>query len=160
MTVHLIRRNTRSLPWAGKEALAPIGEQNLTGHDIGLRTSKFFFPSKELGSRILRGYCGAKGSGDFGPFHIKPKVHAEEEETSEDEQRKPKLPGYTTEDNPVLGRPKSRKGKRHVARGSPLEHPKGSFEPNGPAIGAWWRSNSRRGCHLCIKCPQLTVWPH
>ena len=28
------------------------------------------------------------------------------------------------------------KGKRHVARGSPLEHPKGSFEPNGLAIGA------------------------
>ena len=30
-----------------------------------------------------------------------------------------------------------RRGKRHVARGSPLEHPKGSSEPNGPAIGAW-----------------------
>ena len=52
------------------------------------------------------------------------------------------------------------KEKRHVARGSPLEHLKGSFEPNGPALGAWWGSNSRRGCHLRIKCPQLTVWPH
>ena len=30
-----------------------------------------------------------------------------------------------------------RRGKRHVARGSPLKHPKGSSEPNGPAIGAW-----------------------
>ena len=29
------------------------------------------------------------------------------------------------------------RGKRHVARGGPLEHLKGSFEPNGPAIGAW-----------------------
>ena len=29
------------------------------------------------------------------------------------------------------------RGKRHVARGSPLEHPKGSSEPNGLAIGAW-----------------------
>ena len=29
------------------------------------------------------------------------------------------------------------RGKRHVARGSPFEHPKGSSEPNGPAIGAW-----------------------
>ena len=27
--------------------------------------------------------------------------------------------------------------KRHVARGNPFEHPKGSSEPNGPAIGAW-----------------------
>ena len=30
-----------------------------------------------------------------------------------------------------------RRGKRHVARGSPLEHSKVSSEPNGPAIGVW-----------------------
>ena len=30
-------------------------------------------------------YCGAKGSRDSSPFHIKPKAHAEEEEVSEDE---------------------------------------------------------------------------
>ena len=30
-------------------------------------------------------YCGAKGSGDSGPFNIKPKAHAEEEEMLEDE---------------------------------------------------------------------------
>ena len=29
--------------------------------------------------------CGAKGSGDSGPFHIKLKAHAEEEEIPEDE---------------------------------------------------------------------------
>ena len=29
----------------------------------------------------------------------------------EDEQRESKLPGYTAEDDPVLGRPKSWKGK-------------------------------------------------
>ena len=52
------------------------------------------------------------------------------------------------------------RGKRHVARGSPLEHPKGSSKPNGSAIGVWWRSNSRRGCHFHIKCTQLIVWPH
>ena len=34
---------------------------------------------------ILRGYCGAKGSKDSGPFHIKPKAHAKEEELPEDE---------------------------------------------------------------------------
>ena len=34
---------------------------------------------------ILRGYCGAKGFRDSGPFHIKPKTHAEEEEVLEDE---------------------------------------------------------------------------
>ena len=55
--------------------------------------------------------CGAKGSGDPGRFHIKPKAHTEEEEMSEDEQRESRLPGYTAEDDPVLGKPKSRKGK-------------------------------------------------
>ena len=87
MIMYLVHRNARSVPWAGKEAQAPIGEQNSTGYDIGPRTSKSSSPSEELSSRILRGYCGAKGSGDSDPFHIKPKAHAEEEETPEDEQR-------------------------------------------------------------------------
>ena len=56
-------------------------------------------------------YCGAKGSGDPGPSHIKPKVYAEEEEMPEDERRESRLPGYTVEDDPILSRPKSRKGK-------------------------------------------------
>ena len=110
MTVHLVRRNARSVSWASEEALAPIGEQNSTGHDIGPRTSKFSSSFEELGSRILRAYCGAKGSRDSGPFHIKPKAHADEKEMLDDEQRESKLPGHTAEDNPVLGRPKSRKG--------------------------------------------------
>ena len=111
MTVHLVCRHARSVPWAGEEALAPIGEQDSTGHDIGPRTSKSSSPSEEPGNRILRGYCGAKGSRDSGPFYIKPKAHAEEEEMPEDEQRESSLLGYIAEDNPVLGRPKSRKGK-------------------------------------------------
>ena len=110
MTVHLVRRNARSVPWAGEEALAPIGEQNSTGHDIGPRTSKSSSPFEELGSRILRGYCGAKGSRDSGLFHIKPKAHADEEEMLDDEQRESRLPGHAAEDDPVLSRPKSRKG--------------------------------------------------
>ena len=54
---------------------------------------------------------GLKGSRDFGPFHIKPKAHTKEEEVSEDEWRESRLPEYTAEDNPFLGRPKSQKGK-------------------------------------------------
>ena len=111
MTVHLVRQNARSVPWAGEEALAPIGEQDSTSYDIGPRTSKSSSLSEEPGSRILRNYCGAKGSRDPGPFHIKPKAHAEEEEMSEDEQREPRLPGYIAKDDPVFGKPKSWKGK-------------------------------------------------
>ena len=111
MTVHLVRRNAKSVPCAGEKALAPIGEQNSIGHDIGPRTSKPFSPFEEPGSGILRGYCGAKRSRGSGPLHIKPKAHVEEEEMPEDEQRESRLLGYTAENNPVLSRPKSRKGK-------------------------------------------------
>ena len=68
----------------------------------------------------LRRNCEAKGSRDSGPFHIKPKTHAEEEEMPEDEQRESRLPGYTAEDDLVLGKPKSRNGKApHRQRQSP-----------------------------------------
>ena len=62
-------------------------------------------------------YCKAKGSKDSNPFHIKPKAHAEEEEIPENEQRESRLPRYTTEDDPILGKPKSQKGK--ASRQSP-----------------------------------------
>ena len=45
------------------------------------------------------------------PFHIEPKVHAEKEKTSKDEQGKPKLLRGAAEDLPVLSQPKSLKGK-------------------------------------------------
>ena len=84
---------------------------DLTSHDESPRTSKPSSPSGESDSRVLRGYCGAKGSGNLGPFHIKSKAHAEEEEMSEEEQRRFKLPRDVAEDNFVLSKPKSRKEK-------------------------------------------------
>ena len=105
MIAHLVHRNAKSVPWAGEEALALIGGQDPTGHNICPRTSKSSSLPEEPNSRILRGYCGAKGIGDLGPLHIKPMAHAEEEEMCEDEHRKSRLPGYTAEDNPVLSEP-------------------------------------------------------
>ena len=83
----------------------------MTSHDGGPRTSKISSPSEESDIKILRGYCGAEGFGNPSPFHIKPKAHAEEEKMSEDEQRRSKLPRDIAEDNPVLGKPRSRKDK-------------------------------------------------
>ena len=48
---------------------------------------------------------------DSDPFHIKPKAPGGDEQMPEDEQRESKLLGYTAEDDLVLDRPKSRKGK-------------------------------------------------
>ena len=86
----------------------------MTSHDESPRTSKPSSPSGESDSRVLRGYCGAKDSGNPGPFHIKPKAHAKEKEMFEDEQRRSELPGDVVEDDFVLGKPKSQKEK--VAR--------------------------------------------
>ena len=58
--------------------------------------------------------CGAKEFANPDPFHIKPKAHVEEEEMSEDERRRSKLPADVAENNPVLDKPRSRKEK--VAR--------------------------------------------
>ena len=55
--------------------------------------------------------CGAKGFGNPGSFHIKFKAQAEEEEISEDEQRRSKQPGDVAKDNPVFGKPRSQKEK-------------------------------------------------
>ena len=107
MTAHLVRRNVRSVPWADEEALAPTGEQDSTGRNTSPRASKSSSLSEESDNRILRGYCGAKGSGDPSPFHIGPMAYAEEEEMFKDEERESRLPGYTVEDDPVLSRPKS-----------------------------------------------------
>ena len=54
---------------------------------------------------------GLKDLAKLSPFHIRPNAYAEEEEMPEDEQRESRLPGYTAEDDLVLGRPKSQKGK-------------------------------------------------
>ena len=51
--------------------------------------------------------CETKEFGNPGPFHIKPNAHVEEEEMSEDERRRSKLPRDIAEDNPVLGQLKS-----------------------------------------------------
>ena len=88
-----------------------MGEQGSTGRDIGLRTTKSSSPPEEPGSRILRGYCGAKEFGNPDPFHIKSKAYVEEEEVSEDEQKRSKLPGDVAEDNLVLGKSRLRKEK-------------------------------------------------
>ena len=50
--------------------------------------------------------------------------------------------------------------KRHATKGSLPEYPKGKHQCNEIAMGVYWRSNSRISCHLHIKYPQLTSWPH
>ena len=77
--------------------------------------------------------CEAKGIGDPGPFHIKPIAHAEEEEMSKDEQRKSKPSGCDAEDDPVLGRPRSRKGEVSRHQG---ESPRASqWKARAPWVG-------------------------
>ena len=111
------------------------GGQDSTGHDEGPRTSKPSSSSKEPDSRILRGYCGAKGFGNPGPFHIKPKAHAKKEEMSEVERRRSKLPGDVVEDNPVFGNRDHERRKQHATKGGLPDRPKGKHKCNETAMG-------------------------
>ena len=94
-----------------RRGFGTYGGQDSTGCDIGPRTSKSSSSLVEPDNKILKGYCGAKGFGNPGPFHIKPKAHAKEEEMSKDERRRSKLPGDVDEDNSVLGNLRSQKEK-------------------------------------------------
>ena len=106
------KRQKRAL--GKRRGFGTYGGQDSTGRDIGPRTSKSSSSLVEPDNKILKGYCGAKGFGNPGPFHIKPKAHAKEEEMSKDEWRRSKLPGDVAEDNSVLGNLRSQKEK--VAR--------------------------------------------
>ena len=110
---------------------------------------------------VANDYCKAKGIGDPGLFHIKPMIHAEEEEMSDDEQKKSRLPRYAAEDDPVLDEPRSQKGEvpRHL-RESPRASQWKAQAPWNNHRGMVERSNPRKGRHLHIKYPQLTSWPH
>ena len=80
MAMHLVRRNARSVPWITEETLVPVRRQNSTDRDVGPKTSKPSSLSEVLDIRILRGYCGAKGSECFDPSQLlSPKAQVEEE---------------------------------------------------------------------------------
>ena len=52
------------------------------------------------------------------------------------------------------------RGRCHATKESLLERPNGKPKCHGSAIGAWRRSDPRKGHHLHIKYPQLTSWPN
>ena len=85
MVMRLVRRNTRNVPWITEEALAPVRKQSSIDRVIGPRMSKPYSPSEVPDSRILRGYCGAKGSGCPGPFQIISSRAQPRRKTSEDD---------------------------------------------------------------------------
>ena len=64
-------------------------------------------PNTLKNCKIHFALCGAQELSSLDPFYTGPKVHAEEEETPEDEQKESQLPRDIAEDNPVLGQLKS-----------------------------------------------------
>ena len=104
--------------------------------------------------------CGAKGIGDSGPFHIKLIAHAKEEEMSEDKQRKSRPLGVMSRTTLSSVDQDHERGRCHATKESLLERPNGNPKCHGPTIGAWRRSDPRKGRYLHIKYPQLTSWPH
>ena len=106
MAMHLVRRNARSVPWIIEETLAPVRRQNSIDHDVGPRTSKPSSPSEVPDSRILRGYCGAKGPHNWVPrpiSNIKPKGPGRGGKRLRTTKEGPKLLGEIAEDRHVLG---------------------------------------------------------
>ena len=85
MAMRLVCRNARNVPWITEEALAPVRKQSSIDHVIGSRMSKPYSPFEVSDSKILRGYCGAKGSGYPDPFRIISPRAQPRRKTSEDD---------------------------------------------------------------------------
>ena len=148
--------------------------QDSTGHDIGSRTSKSSSSSKEPArghqnppphprsrtARFWKAIVGPKNLATWTHFISSPRLTPSRKKCPRTNEKGPNcqemLPRTILSS---VNRDHGRK-KRHAAKGSPPERPKGKHKCNESALGVWWRSNSMRNCHLRIKCPQLTSWPH
>ena len=137
MTMHLVRRNARSMPCVGEETLAPIRRQSSIDHVVGPRMSKSSSPSKDPDSRILRGYCGPKDLGT--PAHLisSPRPMPRRKKCSRSNEGNPDYQDILPMMTLSSADQNHRRGRHHITRSSPLEDPKGDFEPNGLAIRAW-----------------------
>ena len=137
MIMHLVRRSVRSMPQVDEGTLTPIRKQDSTGHDVGPRTSKSSSPSEEPSSMILKGYYGARRFQRLRPIPFQAQSPRRVGRSA-----RGRMKGIQTARMYYRGRPCPRqakitgKGRRHVARGNPLEDPKRHSKPYGLAIGA------------------------
>ena len=158
--MHLVRRNARSVPWIIEETLAPVRRQNSIDHDVGPRTSKPSSPSEVTNSKILRGYCKAKGPGCLSPFQISsPRPAPKSKKWSRTDEESPGLQIVQPKIVVSSVGHKHRRERRQVTQGGPPEDREGDLRPYGLAIEGWWRDNPWRSHHLRIKYTQLTLWP-
>ena len=59
-----------------------------------------------------------------------------------------------------LASPDPRREEQHAINDNLPERPKKRDKYRRTTVGVWCRNSSRRNCHIRIKCPQLTFWPH
>ena len=52
--------------------------------------------------------------------------------------------------------PNPKRKEQHASKGNLPERPQEKDKYSRIPMGVWCKSNSRRNCHLCIKCTQLT----
>ena len=109
----------------------------MTSHTKASRTLKPSSLSEELDIMILRGYCRAKDLGTSSHFISGPwpmprrkKCWRKNKENLDCQDILPRITLSSAKRD--HGR-----GKRHVTKGSLLEHPKGKPEGSGLTIGAW-----------------------
>ena len=121
MVMRLVRWNAKNVPWITEEALAPVRRQSSINRAIGPRMSKSSSPSEVPDSRILRGYCGAKGSGCPGPFRIISPRAQPRRKRPRMAKEGPKLLGEIVEERHVLGKLVSweERAIRHPSQPSP-----------------------------------------
>ena len=135
MTARLVHRNARSVPWAGEEALALMGEQDSNSRDIGPRTSKSSSPPEEPDNRILRGYCGAKEFGNPAYFISSPRPMPRRKKCPRMNKEGPSCQEMLPRTILFSVNGDHGRRKRHTTKGSLLECPKGEHKCNETVMG-------------------------
>ena len=80
---------------------------------------------------------GPKGSRGFGPFHFKPKAHAEEKKRPKMNEGNPNYQNVLSKTTLSSTGQNHKRRRHHVARSNPLEDPKGDPKSYVSAIGVW-----------------------
>ena len=151
MRARSVYQSARSVPWTGEKTLALTEDKTWQAMIKAQGHQNPPFRPRSRTAGFWGAIVGLKNLATPAHFILSPRpMQRMNEESPNCRETSPRTILFSTNRD-------HRREKRHTIKGSLAEHPKKKDKHNGSAMRAWWRSNSRRNCHLRIKCPQLNV---
>ena len=156
MMARLVYWSARSVPWVGEEALA-LTEDKTRPAVTYARGHRNPPPRPRSWTTGFWGaIVGPKNLETLTHFTLSPRPMSRRKKCLSTNEEGPNC--QETLPRTILSSTNRDHGRKmqHATKGSLPECLKGKHKCNESVMGVWLRSNSRRNCHLRIKCPQLT----